>query len=72
MKIVLIVVIIYLSSCYSRNIIGNITEIKGKTIVIDSAFRFKVDTAGLYVGKEVTFKPTVNRSKINSKRIKIK
>lgn len=66
--IALTAIIMCLLSC-SRIITGTITDRKKDIVTIDSMYKFKVyDTTGLHIGKQVSFYPTVNRSKINSKR----
>jgi len=71
-------VILYLSliiftftSCFNSRIIsGVITEIKSDTVTVDKVYRFKVPKdSSVWIGKHVSFTPTVVRSKINSKKV---
>ena len=68
-SILLLTVCIY--SCnVSKPITGKITSLKDNVVTVDKSRQFKVnDTTGLYLGKVVSFTPTLNRNKVNSKKI---
>jgi len=60
--------LIMLMSC-SRQITGKVTSVKNNVVTVGQ-YRFLVyDPRGIVVGKTYTFKPTVNRRKVNSKKL---
>lgn len=64
----LVIIMILFASCgVSKPITGIVTEVEGDSVKIGKhAFRVFKDVPK--VGDTVTFKPTVNRKKINSKK----
>lgn len=73
LRIAIMVLITALASCNTnRKITGTITGINGNIVTVDSIHQFKINTAAidtLQTGKPISFTSTVNRKKINSKRI---
>lgn len=68
----LIALALSLFACSTQRVIsGQITAINSDTIHVAGKM-FTADTSGLYVGKFVSFTPTVVRSKINSKKLTFK
>lgn len=66
--------LLLLCSC-SRAITGTATEISGQNVTVRvvtvTTYRFKLDSTAVtpLIGDTVNFKVTVNRKKINSKRL---
>lgn len=60
-----------LCSCMvNRNVSGVITKVEGRNVTVDNAYTFKIlNDDSVWIGKPVTFKRTVNRSKINSRKL---
>lgn len=69
MKKLIIPLLVLISAC-SQKMTGTVTDIKGDTatISVTTIYRLRVDVIPGH-GDTVTFKPTVNRKKINSKRL---
>lgn len=67
----LLMAIVLLGSCKpSQYIEGRVTYSCGTTVGIDYKYHFIVDNDSMRVGQWATFTSTVNRSKINSRRLR--
>lgn len=64
-----LVVMMILASCSTKAIVGNLTDCDGQ-LVSCKGHRFKVEGTAPKCGSWASFTPTVNRRKINAKRIK--
>lgn len=64
----LIVILIVFSSCASKQITGRVEAVKGDTVYLGK-YQFQVKGNLPKVGDTVSFKPTVKRKKINSRKL---
>lgn len=66
MKIILLIIVF--ASCAPKPIKGVVTDVNGQVVTIGND-SFKVYKQLPNIGDTVSFKPTVNRKKINSKKL---
>lgn len=67
-NLTLVVIIIFIA-CSPRPITGTITDVSGRVVTLDNGRKFEVQTDTARVGQTVTFTPTRNRKKVNSKKL---
>ena len=63
------ILIITLFSCSPRITTGHVKAVTGDTVTLTTGQRFTVKGTAPVLGQLVTFTPTVNRGKINSKKL---